>query len=127
MTDQPYYRTDLAWAHHVGYAHYVEHTGAGLVRLLRDAGLASGAHVLDVGCGSGLLARKLIDAGFTVHGIDASPAMIELARRHVNRNFKRHLLSLGGAGRARVHPGEWPGAGFSRSPAVRPRQARCHG
>jgi 2-polyprenyl-3-methyl-5-hydroxy-6-metoxy-1,4-benzoquinol methylase len=37
------------------------------------------ARVLDVGCRSGLLARKLLDAGFAVHGVDASPAMIGLA------------------------------------------------
>jgi SAM-dependent methyltransferase len=64
----------------VGYSHHVERVGPGIVQLLRSAGLAAGARVLDVGCGSGLLAAKLHAAGFAVHGIDASPAMIELAR-----------------------------------------------
>lgn len=80
MARDAYYRSDLAWVHHAGYSHHVERVAAGIVRLLRDAGLPLGARILDVGCGSGLLARKLLDAGFAVHGVDASPAMIELAR-----------------------------------------------
>ena len=80
MTRDTCYQPDLAWVHHAGYAQHVERVGAGIVRLLRESGLAIGARILDVGCGSGLLARKLLDAGFAVHGVDASPAMIELAR-----------------------------------------------
>ena len=79
---EPYYRTDLAWVHHVGYSQHAKRTAPGIVRLIRDAGLAPGAQVLDVGCGSGRLARMLLNAGFAVHGVDASPAMIALARNH---------------------------------------------
>jgi len=82
MASDTYYQSDLAWIHHTGYWQHVERVGPGIVRLLRDGGMSSGARVLDVGCGSGLLARKLVDAGFAVRGIDASPAMIELARDH---------------------------------------------
>ena len=80
MASDTYYRPDLAWVHHAGYSQHVERTCAGIVQLLREGGLSAGANVLDVGCGSGLLARELLAAGFAVHGIDASPAMIELAR-----------------------------------------------
>jgi DDE superfamily endonuclease/Methyltransferase domain len=38
--------------------------------------------ILDAGCGSGLLARTLRIEGFAVLGVDASAAMIELARRY---------------------------------------------
>jgi SAM-dependent methyltransferase len=82
MLTDSYYQSDLAWVHHVGYAQHVEKVGPGIVRLLRDAGLGSGARVLDVGCGSGLLARTLRAEGFAVLGVDASAAMIELARRY---------------------------------------------
>ncbi len=78
----PYYLPDLAWVHHVGYGHHVERVHSAIVDLLRGAGVAAGARVLDVGCGSGLLARELVAAGFEVHGIDASPAMIDLAREY---------------------------------------------
>src|SRR5260370_41262081 len=82
MPSETYYHPDLAWVHHAGYSHHVERTCAGIVQLLRGSGLSAGAHVLDVGCGSGLLARELLTAGFAVHGVDASPAMIELAREY---------------------------------------------
>jgi SAM-dependent methyltransferase len=38
--------------------------------------------VVDAGCGSGVWARDLTAAGYEVLGIDISPAMIRLARRH---------------------------------------------
>src|SRR5467141_3049408 len=82
MSSHSYYNSDLAWVHHVGYSHHAEQTGPGVVALLREGGLAPGASVLDVGCGSGLLVRQLRAAGFAVHGVDASPAMIELARNY---------------------------------------------
>src|SRR5690242_5482958 len=82
MAADSYYQRDLAWVHHAGYAQHVEKVGPGIVRLLRDAGLGSGARVLDVGCGSGLLARTLRTASFAVLGVDGSAAMIELARHY---------------------------------------------
>lgn len=53
-------------------------------RLVDLARLAPGERVLDIGCGTGSLAlaarRRVGDAG-AVHGIDASPEMIAVARR----------------------------------------------
>jgi SAM-dependent methyltransferase len=78
-----YYGSDLAWVHHTGYSHHVERTSAGIVQLLHESGIDAGARIIDVGCGSGLLARRLLAAGFVVTGVDASPAMIDIARSYV--------------------------------------------
>jgi 2-polyprenyl-6-hydroxyphenyl methylase/3-demethylubiquinone-9 3-methyltransferase len=42
----------------------------------------SGARVLDVGCGGGLLCEALARSGAEVTGIDLAPGMIEVARLH---------------------------------------------
>jgi ubiquinone/menaquinone biosynthesis C-methylase UbiE len=52
--------------------------------LIRVAGVKSGQRVLDVGCGTGYLARllaKVVGAHGLVVGVDASAEMIEYARR----------------------------------------------
>ena len=82
MTRAPYYQDDLAWVHHTGYAGYVANAQRGILERLKAHGLKPGETVLDVGCGSGLLARALLAEGYAVRGTDASPAMIDLARAH---------------------------------------------
>jgi SAM-dependent methyltransferase len=52
----------------------------GLLALLRRSGFDHEL-VVDLGCGSGIWARQLGFAGYDVLGIDASPAMIALARK----------------------------------------------
>lgn len=49
----------------------------------RLVALAAGGYVLELGVGTGRIAIPLAEAGLNVHGIDASPAMIEqLALKH---------------------------------------------
>ena len=45
--------------------------------------LKQGSHVLDVGCGTGVKSKYLLDHGLKVDGIDFSESMIEIARREV--------------------------------------------
>ncbi len=44
---------------------------------------AAPARIADIGCGTGTLARLLVDSGYTVDGLDFSRAMIERARDKV--------------------------------------------
>jgi SAM-dependent methyltransferase len=50
---------------------------------LFDYGLATGARVLDVATGTGLVAAELVARGCTLAGIDVSEAMLACARRRV--------------------------------------------
>jgi len=45
--------------------------------------LSLGAHVLDVGCGSGVKSEYLIAHGFKVTGIDISDKLLEIAKREI--------------------------------------------
>jgi 2-polyprenyl-3-methyl-5-hydroxy-6-metoxy-1,4-benzoquinol methylase len=51
---------------------------------LADAGLTVGT-VVDLGCGSGIFAAILSEAGYDVRGVDPAPAMVDLARTHAPR------------------------------------------
>lgn len=51
-------------------------------RFIVERTTLSGARVLDVGCGGGLLCEALARAGAKVTGIDLAPGMIEVARLH---------------------------------------------
>ena len=53
---------------------------AALGRLIDDCDFPAKAHILDAGCGPGLVCKGLLDAGFTVTGADLSKEMIERAR-----------------------------------------------
>ena len=55
-------------------------------RLLQDAGLGPGAHVLDVGCGVGdvsILASSIVGPNGSVVGIDTDPRSLGFARQRV--------------------------------------------
>jgi 2-polyprenyl-3-methyl-5-hydroxy-6-metoxy-1,4-benzoquinol methylase len=74
----PYYRRDLALVHHRGFGFHAKSCAPGVLALLKPV-LARGGLVLEIGCGSGLLTRELVDAGHRVIATDASPAMLEVA------------------------------------------------
>lgn len=52
-----------------------------LARLVRLAGLPTGALVLDAGCGPGLVAQALLESGCRVLGVDLSHEMVARARK----------------------------------------------
>ena len=76
------YRDDLAYIHHAGFSEFAESAAPGVIAVLRKHGVRK---VVEMGCGSGVLARELTGAGFDVHGFDASPSMIAIARETAPR------------------------------------------
>ena len=77
--ESPYYRRDLSLVHHRGFGFHADGCAPDLIELLAPVRERDGL-VLEIGCGSGLLTRFLVDAGFRVLATDASPAMLDLAR-----------------------------------------------
>ncbi len=78
------YREDLAYIHDVGFGASAREAAPGLLAILRRHGFFRGL-VVDLGCGSGIWARSLTDAGFDVLGIDYSSSMIRSSRRRAPR------------------------------------------
>jgi SAM-dependent methyltransferase len=82
MSPTDAYASDLAYIHDVGFGDFVRNSAPGLLDLLRQNGIHDGT-VVDLGCGSGIWASELANAGYRAIGVDISRAMIELARRRV--------------------------------------------
>jgi ubiquinone/menaquinone biosynthesis C-methylase UbiE len=58
-----------------------------------SSGIGQGAHVLEIGCGTGQLTRQLADRAFSVTAIDIGVTMIEAARRNVTDPVVRFQVS----------------------------------
>ncbi len=81
-TNEPHYRRDLAYVFDQGYGFHAESCAPGILALLEPIRARRGL-ILEIGCGSGLLTKRLVDAGHRVIATDASPAMLELTRKAV--------------------------------------------
>jgi len=89
----PYYQEDLALVHHRGFGFHAELCAPGILKLLEPV-LDRRGLVVELGCGSGLLTRYLLDAGHQVVATDASPAMLDLARTYVPEAERIEQLTL---------------------------------
>jgi trans-aconitate methyltransferase len=67
-------------------ARFVTDLGMGVVDLLA---LKPGERILDLGCGDGVLTKKLADLGCSIVGVDASPDFIQSAK---NLNLDARLM-----------------------------------
>jgi len=74
-----WYKEDLAFIHDVGFADFACNSAPGILEVLERYGISEGL-VIDLGCGSGLLAHELLKHGYHLLGIDISEAMIRIAR-----------------------------------------------
>lgn len=76
------YKEDLAYIHDAGFGRFAQGAATLLLEELRWRGRDRGL-VIDLGCGSGILAEQLAAAGFEILGIDLSQALIALAKQRV--------------------------------------------
>jgi len=75
-----YYKEDLAFIHDAGFSEWALKSAPGLLQILKRNGIRDGL-IVDLGCGSGVWAGALTEAGFSVLGIDISDSMIDIARK----------------------------------------------
>ena len=61
-----------------------------ILRLLEDNGISSGK-ILELGSGTGKHAEEFAKMGFSVHGIDLSPEMVQEANHRNNNNLEGQL------------------------------------
>ena len=80
----PHYGSDLALIHDEGFGRLAEGAARALIAELHRLGTRHGT-IVDVGCGSGITARRLCDAGYTVLGVDSSDALLDIARERAPR------------------------------------------
>ena len=73
------YREDLAYVHDSGYGDVARDAARMLLDELERDGRRGGT-VVDLGCGTGVLASHLGEAGYRVVGFDVSESMLALAR-----------------------------------------------
>src|ERR1700678_2008725 len=59
-------------------ARFVTDLGTPVLELLAPR---AGEHILDVGCGDGVLTKKIAGLGCSVVGVDSSPDFVESARK----------------------------------------------
>lgn len=79
VAHEDFYGADLAYIHHLGFSAFARAAAPAFATLLERAGIRRG-RIVDLGCGSGVLARELTAFGHTVVGIDASREMLAIAR-----------------------------------------------
>jgi SAM-dependent methyltransferase len=80
-----FYPADLARIHDEGYGDFARAAACELLRRLPGRGL-----VVELGCGTGISAEILGEAGYDVVGIDISDDMLAIARRRAPRARFRH-------------------------------------
>lgn len=81
MPDDAFYGPDLAVIHHEGFGDIAAAAAELLLAQLRAAGHESGT-IVDLACGTGILARIVADAGYDAIGFDYSVDMLAFAAMH---------------------------------------------
>lgn len=82
-----YYDTDLSYVHDTGFSEFAQNAAQMIVDTLNKKTNEKGL-VIDLGCGSGVVAKALLNNHYDVLGIDSSKALIDIAKeRAPQANF----------------------------------------
>jgi len=73
------YATDLAYIHDAGFGSFAVAAAEFLLAYLPDHDIHS-RQIVELGCGSGIQAAAMTEAGYDVLGYDISPAMVSLSQ-----------------------------------------------
>jgi SAM-dependent methyltransferase len=76
------YKPNLAYIHDTSFGYFAFHAAHSILDTLSGKGIPKGL-VVDLGCGSGILAKELVCSGYDILGIDLSPAMIDISKNRV--------------------------------------------
>ncbi|MCB0644621.1 MAG: methyltransferase domain-containing protein, partial [Phaeodactylibacter sp.] len=77
MGTQPFYQPDLAYIHDTFFGQIAESAAREILTRLDPAAQPL---VVDLGCGSGILAEQLTNAGCMCIGVDYSKSILQIAR-----------------------------------------------
>ena len=77
-----FYNKDLSSIHHEHFGSYAANAAIDVLRWIKTENRTIGS-LIDLGCGSGILAKSMTQEGIKVLGIDYSEDMLEIARREV--------------------------------------------
>jgi SAM-dependent methyltransferase len=81
---RPFY-AEYAWAYDLIVDRPVCHECATIAAWLAKNNVLPGAALLDAGCGTGRYAIELARRGYTVHGIDLSPELVQIAKASLSK------------------------------------------
>lgn len=79
-----FYESNLALIHNAGFGALARGAGRVVLDRLRQSGGPEGL-LIDLGCGSGILAEQISAAGYEVMGVDLSSHLLSLARQRAPR------------------------------------------
>ena len=89
MKTTNYYRKYLSHIHDTSFGSLAKGASTGILETFRKNNIYD-CDIVDLGCGSGILAKGLADMGYSVTGVDLSPDMVTLAKKRVpNADFVR--------------------------------------
>ena len=94
ISRRPFY-TEYAWAFDLLIDRPIRKECAVIAAWLIDRGIRPGAEILDAGCGSGRYAIELARRGYVVHGMDLSPALVDVAARALGDSPGRVSFTVG--------------------------------